>query len=172
MAKRLSTPPPSSSVAKLLEPGIGAAAIRPVNPASGAPAGAPEGRPAAPPPAATGEPADVKRELTLTRSTDETLQELVAIYQRATGCRLHASHLMRSMLRALQQLLPEIERAAESLGPLRRPSNATGREAERDAFECRLAASLLAALRGDAGIPGQEARAFARAQEGVLGNDG
>jgi Arc/MetJ-type ribon-helix-helix transcriptional regulator len=98
-------------------------------------------------PEPTGEPADVKRELTLTRSTDQTLDELVALYQRATGSRVHASHVMRALLRALSLALPEIERSATALGPLRRPSNAPGREAERDEFEARLAESLLAGLR-------------------------
>jgi hypothetical protein len=96
---------------------------------------------------ATGEPADIKRELTLTRSTDDTLSELLALFQRTTGCRLHTSHLMRAMLKVLCQAMPEIEREARALGPLRRPSNASGREAERDEFESRLAASLRAGLR-------------------------
>ena len=156
MAKPLSALPPSSSVAKLLEPGIGAAAIRTFVPApTGTPAGgeagvriplqAPDPGPQAVP---TGEAADVKREFTLTRSSDATLDELVAIYQRTTGCKLHASHVMRAVLRALGEALPEIEREAIALGPLRRPSNATGKESERDAFEARIAASLRAGMRG------------------------
>jgi hypothetical protein len=160
MAKPLTTMPPSSSVAKLLEPGIGAAATRPMAiPHAGVPAGPQAGSPApsrtdaAPTPdgtdsvVATGEQPDIKREFTLTRSTDDTLSELVALYQRTTGCRLHASHLMRGLLKVLRQAMPEVEREAWALGPLRRPSNASGREAERDEFESRLAASLLAGLR-------------------------
>src|SRR5438045_903038 len=123
MAKPLTTIPPSSSVAKLLEPGIGAAATRPMAfPHAGVPAGPQAGAPAlaraeaAPamdeadsvPP--TGEQPDIKREFTLTRSTDDTLSELVALYQRTTGCRLHASHLMRAILKVLRQAMPEVER--------------------------------------------------------------
>jgi hypothetical protein len=160
MAKPLTTIPPSSSVAKLLEPGIGAAATRPmVNPHAGRPAGPQAGAPApshpdaapaadeADPAPATGEQPDIKREFTLTRSTDDTLSELVALYQRTTGCRLHASHLMRALLKVLRQAMPDVEHEARALGPLRRPSNASGREAERDEFESRLAASLSAGLR-------------------------
>jgi hypothetical protein len=160
MAKPLTSLPPSSSVAKLLEPGIGAAATRPMAvPHAGMPAGPPAGAPApsrsdAAPDAdetdftpATGEQPDIKREFTLTRSTDDTLSELLALYQRTTGCRLHTSHLMRALLKALRQAMPEVEREARVLGPLRRPSNASGREAERDEFESRLGASLLAGLR-------------------------
>jgi hypothetical protein len=160
MAKPLTSIPPSSSVAKLLEPGIGAAATRPTAvPHAGMPAGPQAGAPApsradAAPAEdeidsvpATGELPDIKREFTLTRSTDDTLSELLALYQRTTGCKLHTSHLMRSLLKALRQAMPEVEREARVLGPLRRPSNASGREAERDEFESRLAASLLAGLR-------------------------
>jgi hypothetical protein len=156
MPKPLITTPPSSSVAKLLEPGVGAAAMKPAPAHPGAravgDAGVREPAPAGEP-GPTGEPADIKRELTLTRTTDRTLDELVAIYQRATGSRVHASHVMRALLRALGPSLPEIDRAAAGLGPIRRPSNAPGREAERDAFEIRLAESLLAGLRagGQAG---------------------
>lgn len=155
MAKPLTMSPPTSSVAKLLEPGLGAAALRPVGPPPGAPALPPTGGPVdgrtvgAPATAApTGEPADIKREFTLTRATDATLNELLAIYQREAACRLHSSHLMRAILRALGRALPEIEREAARLGALKRPRNAAGQEAERDEFEERLAFSLLAGLRG------------------------
>ena len=161
MAKPLNSIPPSSSVAKLLEPGIGAAATRPLAlPQTGSHAAPHAGVPAAPvvrdrppfqgePPVAhpSGEPADIKRELTLTRSTDDTLSELLALFQRTTGCRLHTSHLMRALLKVLRHAMPEVEREARALGPLRRPSNASGREAERDEFEARLAVALLAGLR-------------------------
>jgi hypothetical protein len=151
VAKPLSTIPPTSSVAKLLEPGIGAAAIRPV---AGTPARTPAGPHAGVPASSlaqaatpTGEPADIKRELTLTRTADRTVEDLLSLFQRTTGCRLHASHLMRALLHAVRLSLPEIEREAEALGPLRRPSNAVGKEAERDAFEARIAACLHAGVR-------------------------
>src|SRR5262245_36826594 len=157
MAKALSTIPPSSSVAKLLEPGVGAAALKPARPPAGlrgdGDAGLREDGDAGPrgPTHAVPEPsggaADIKRELTLTRSSNQALDELVALYQRTTGSRVHASHVMRALLRAVSLYLPEIERAATALGPLRRARHGPGREAERDAFEDRLAESLLAGLR-------------------------
>jgi hypothetical protein len=165
MAKQLKTTPPTSSVAKLLDPGIGAAVTRPSasEPATSTVPGAEQ-------PAVsrtdlhhnaisavsrqTGEPADIKREFTLTRGTDDTLSELLALYQRTTGCRLHSSHLMRALLRVLREAMPELEREASALGPLRRPSNASGREAERDEFEAQLAKSLRAGLRAG-GHPGR-----------------
>src|SRR4051812_28583927 len=94
MAKPLTVLPPTSSVAKLLDPGIGAAALRPISQPAGGPVhgrtGAQEG-PGTPltPVAPTGEPADIKREFTLTRSADSTLNELLALLQRQTGSRLH-----------------------------------------------------------------------------------
>lgn len=154
MAKPLSSMPPTSSVAKLLEPGVGVAALRPVPPASpgepAAPHAGTQARPHAEAPGAarqTGEPADIKREFTLTRAADDALTEFLAVFQRATGCKLHSSHLMRAVLRALRHAAPEIEREAGRLGPLKRPSNAVGREAERDEFEVRIAAAIVAGMR-------------------------
>lgn len=47
----------------------------------------------------------------------------------------------------LSHALPDLEREAVRLGPMRRPSNARGAEAERDDFERRLAARLHGGLR-------------------------
>jgi hypothetical protein len=145
MAKSLSSPQPSSSVAKLLDPGIGAAALRPV-PQAGVPAFPPAGLPEGGQ-ALTGEPANLKREFVLTSAAEETLNRLVALYGRATGAKLANSHVLRAVLHALEHALPELEKQASHLGPLRRPSNARGHEAERDGFERRIAAALVAGLR-------------------------
>lgn len=153
MAKPLTITQPSSSVAKLLEPGVGQAAVRPTFPPhepqrAGEPAGVPAGPRAGtrefPP---TGEPANVKREFVLTASSEESLRRLLVLYERATGAKLTGSHLLRALLRAVDEALPEIERAASGLGPLKRPSNARGGEAGREEFERRLAESLLAGMR-------------------------
>jgi hypothetical protein len=143
MAKPLAHPQPRSSVASLLDPGVGAAATRP---APGIPAFPPAGTPADEP-ARTGEPANIKREFVLTRGADETLRKLVALCEQATGTRLTNSHVLRAILRALELAMPELEREAARLGPLKRPSNAKGNEADRDEFEQRLAACLHAGLR-------------------------
>src|SRR5215468_6118489 len=98
MPKALSTIPPSSSVAKLLEPGVGAAALKPARPLTGLREDGDAG-PQAPThavPEPSGEAADIKRELTLTRTTGQALDELVTVYQRTTGSRVHASHVMRA----------------------------------------------------------------------------
>lgn len=150
MAKPLTLSQPSSSVAKLLEPGVGQAAVRPTflqtpePPAPGSPA-PPHSR--IPDPALTGEPANVKREFVLTPSGEESLRRLQAIYERATGAKLTGSHMLRALLRVVDAALPDIEREAARLGPLKRPSNARGGEAERDEFERRIAACLLAGMR-------------------------
>ena len=43
--------------------------------------------------------------------------------------------------------MPDVEKQAWQIGKLKRPSNARGREAEREEYEKRLAATLLAGLR-------------------------
>ena len=48
---------------------------------------------------------------------------------------------------ALEHAIPQLEKQASSLGPLRRPSNARGHEAQRDGFERRIAAALVSGLR-------------------------
>jgi hypothetical protein len=43
--------------------------------------------------------------------------------------------------------MPELEKEAWQIGKLRRPSNARGKEAEREEYEKRIAASLLSGMR-------------------------
>jgi hypothetical protein len=135
MAKPLSGSLPTSAVARLLEPGVARAALAepPV--------------PRGDPPAQTGETPDIKREFILTRSADESLSHLTTLYSRATGTNVTNSHFFRAVLQTLMHAMPEIEQQAWQIGRLRRPSNARGREAERDEYERRIAASLLAGMR-------------------------
>lgn len=135
MARPLTNLPPMSSVSRLLEPGAGRAAL--AEPVREPPA------PAQP----TGETPRVKREFLLTGSADETLGDLTALLSKATGTDVTNSHFLRAVLLALRHALPEVEREAWQVGGLRRPSNARGREAEREAYERALAAVLLRGLR-------------------------
>jgi hypothetical protein len=134
MPKPLYVPQPSSSVRNLLEPGVGRAALAGTTPEA-APAGA------------TGETPDVKREFILTQTADDTLGHVVTLYSKATGTQVSNSHFLRALLKALAQVLPDLEREAWQLGRLRRPSNARGREAEREEYERTLAGALLRGLR-------------------------
>jgi hypothetical protein len=135
MAKPLTSALPSSAVARLLEPGVARAAL--VEPPASA----------AKPPESTGETPDIKREFILTQSTDDALGHLTSLYSKATGTNVTNSHFLRALLKALMHAMPEVERQAWQIGKLRRPSNARGREAERDEYEKRIAASLLAGMR-------------------------
>ncbi len=94
-----------------------------------------------------GETPSIKRELVLTRSADETLTRLVDTFRHATRARLTTSHAMRALLKAVAMQLDLIEREARRIGPLRLPSNARGREFDRDRFEALLADAVLAAMR-------------------------
>jgi hypothetical protein len=146
MAKPLTKDQPSSSVANLLNSQVVAAALGPTKPVGVATGGEAK---------ATGEPVNRTREFHLTASTDATLKRAVEVFNEATGSNLTNSHFFRAVLLAVAQAMPELEREAAKLGPLKRPSNAPGHEADRDEFERKLADAFLAGIRAyrHAGVP-------------------
>ncbi len=145
MAKALSNKPPSSSVARLFDQSAVARALSPANSSGQQPDAtklqpmAHDSRPL--------QPTVIKREFVLTPRTEESLARLVQVYRNATGTRLSNSHVMRAVLRGVAHGMPAIEREADRLGPLKLPSNAKGREAEREQFETALASAFVAAMR-------------------------
>lgn len=139
MAKPLTNEVPSSAVARLLEPGIGRAAL------AEAPA-----KPEAPVQSA-GEVPNVKREFILTQSTDETLTHMTSLLSKATGTDVSNSHFLRVLLKVLEGARPEIEKQAWAVGSLKRPSNARGKERDRERYEEALARALGAGLGRGAG---------------------
>ncbi len=146
MARTLRESPPSSSVARLLDPG---AVERALAPAHGSLRVAHsdlkiESRE----PAATARERPIKREILLTRETDVALDELVQIFRDATGARLTTSHVVRALLRGIKHTIPSLRRAAQQVGRVRLPSNAPAHQAERDAFEQRLAEAFMEVVRG------------------------
>ena len=149
MPKPLDKPQPSSSVANMLDLGVGAAALAtpsrrehvpPTPVANDIP---PQPGPAEP----AGEPANIHRQFILTRSADETLKKLVRIYSRAGGVDLKSSEVMRAVLIALEHAAPELEREAARIGRLKRPKNDRGNEGLRDRLERRIARAIIAGAR-------------------------
>jgi hypothetical protein len=100
--------------------------------------------------APTGEPANIKREFVLSPSTDETFSRLVELYRRSTGTRLSSSHVARAMLKGVAACMASLEREAETIGRLRLPGNARGREGERERFEDRIAEAFTNGFRSAA----------------------
>src|SRR5215212_3818434 len=145
MPKPLDKPQPTSSVANMLDLGVGAAALaKPprrenVLPTSVANEIPPQPVPAEPP----GEPANIHSQFILTRSADETLKKLVRIYSRAGGVDLKSSEVMRAVLLALEHAAPELEREAARIGRLKRPKNDRGNEGLRDRLERRIARAII-----------------------------
>jgi len=174
MAKPLREPPPTSSVARLLDVEAASRALAPAQPAAPEPSkpanlDAPALTPSTPPlrqsealpvhhvsppnlssAAPTGEPANIKRELVLSPSTEETFSRLVELYRRSTGTRLSSSHVARAMLKGVAACMASLEREAEAIGRLRLPGNARGREGEREQFEDRIAESFVNGVRSAA----------------------
>lgn len=143
MARTLDSPPPSSSMAPLLDVSAAQRAIT-----------APRLQPQAAALSLTtatrvarklNEPTTrfVKRELTLDRAADAMLTDLIQLLRTATDTRLTASHVVRATLRAIAACRPALEHEAHRLGPMKLPSNASGRERERDEFEQRIADAVL-----------------------------
>jgi hypothetical protein len=179
MPKPILGPAPTSSVARLFDSGAAARALAPVDaraagadavpvprsaaaehataePTSPWPAPPQAGVPGREPLPATGEPANLKRELVLTRSADEAFTRLVDLYRRSTGTRLTGSHVARAMLSAVAHAMPYVEREARRLGAMRLPGNARGREGERERFEAEIARAFLRGLRAAADLePGE-----------------
>jgi hypothetical protein len=91
----------------------------------------------------TGEAVDKQREFQLTRSTDETLEDLVTLYRRSTGAELTRSHVLRAVLKAVAERMPRLRQEAGGIGPLRRPSNAKGFEEAREEFEEQIKQAFL-----------------------------
>lgn len=145
MAKALKHSPPTSSVGRLLDKSAVARALSPASPlpqASKTCEDAPQISDFT-----DHTPKLLKREFVLTPTTEDALTRLVQVYRNATGTRLSNSHVIRAVLRGVAHGLSAIEREANCIGPLRLPSNAKGREAEREQFENMLTSSFIAAMR-------------------------
>jgi len=149
MPKPLDKPQPTSSVANMLDLGVGAAALAKPSHRENVPP-TPIANDIPPQPAPTepaGEPANIHRQFILTRSADETLKKLVRIYSRAGGVDLKSSEVMRAVLIALEHAAPELEREAARIGRLKRPKNDRGNEGLRDRLERRIARAIIAGAR-------------------------
>ena len=149
MPKTLTEPPPTSSVARLLDKGAVARALSP-GPSPLRVSSASFDVAAVSLVSGHGEIAQqspIKREFVLSRETDATLATLVSVYRQATGSRLSASHIVRALLRAAEHGLESIDREAQRLGLLKLPSNGKDHEAERKVFEAKLAGGFIAAMR-------------------------
>jgi len=96
---------------------------------------------------ATGEIPTIKREFILTHSTDNTLQDVVRVFSRATGTNLTNSHFLRVLMKTLAHAMPELEKKASQIGELKRPGNARGREADREEYEQAIVEAVVSALR-------------------------
>ncbi len=92
----------------------------------------------------------VKREFVLTPEADATLDRLVELYRRATRTRLSSSHVIRSMLLACRQAMDAFFSELSAMQPMKLPSNAQGRDAERNRFESALADAFRNAMRRSA----------------------
>ncbi len=100
-------------------------------------------------PKLTGAPVDITREFHLTRRTARTLKRAVDIYGEAIGGSITNSHFLRALLIVVEDAIPHLEEEAAKLrlSALKRPSNAPGFEAEREAFEQERAEAIITGLR-------------------------
>ena len=83
----------------------------------------------------------------LTASTDRTLKRLIMGYSETTGLDIKHSEMLRAMLMVIENTMPQLLRAAQEIGPLRRPKNDRGKESQREEMERRIAHALAAGMR-------------------------
>lgn len=148
MAKALTTQPPSSSVARLLD---SAAATRAI---AGRPSFSNDTReldaertftlPSVP----RDVPRMPKRELSLCGETDATLETMVHRLRSGTGARVTPSQVVRAMLRAFAPVADLVDRHAAANGPWRMPATSREARVSRQEFDARLAVVLRETLRG------------------------
>lgn len=164
MPKPLREPPPTSSLARLFDgtaasraltqppPDEHRAQIEPQNGRIQSPDDEVGTMPRAKPSRAalTEETSGTKREIVLSMSTDETFTRLIELYRRSTGTRLSGSHVVRAMLRGVSKCFEALEREAADIGRLKLPSNARGREGERNRFEDTIAEAIVNGIRSAA----------------------
>lgn len=144
MPRTLSKPPPSSSVARLLNAESVSRALQPL--ASASP---PVGAASPSTSTATHRPPLVKREFVLNAAAATTLDAVVDRLRAGTGTRLNASHALRSLLLTLNPRLASLEALAASLRPWKLPPNGESHSGERAAFEQRLAEILRRSVQCD-----------------------
>lgn len=139
MAKTLHDPTPASAVARLFDPALAQRATqRHV---------ASQPSPHSESVAVQERPTHIKRECTLTASTDEALSRVTELIRRSTGARVNASTSMRALLRLVSIAWPRLEDELRALGTLRVPSNGPGSEVRRQHIEERIAAAIARAIR-------------------------
>lgn len=161
MAKPLRTPPPSSSVVRLFD--LDAAARAVAAPAVTREAEALDSQQqepvisarvsANPAPAVTSP--HIKREFVFTPAAEATFSQLVELYRRSTGTKLTASHVARAVMKGVAHCMEYLEREARRIGPLKLPSNARGRELERERFEARIADAFITGIRSAPSMDGE-----------------
>lgn len=149
MAKTLRDPTPTSSVARLLDRDVAARAIEP---RTGVPlpelpvAGHAMERNA---PQRLGAPV-IKREFILTESADETFTRVLMLFRRATRTRMTASHLFRAMMIGLSHCFTALEKESVRMREERLPPNGPAFEAQRIAYEGRIAEAFVSGIRSAA----------------------
>lgn len=157
MAEPLRREQPSSSVATLFRKDVARAAVAapglhtpvappPVEERPPEPVERPQTRPAVAV-APTGEPTNVLRQFQLTATADATLRRVMRAYSDASGLDLNRSEFLRALISVLEHSIPQHERAARSVGSLRRPKNDPWLLHKRDELERRLARALHEAFR-------------------------
>jgi hypothetical protein len=153
MSKPLVRPQRSSSVAGILDPGIGARALE--KPADQivsilpTPIERPHTTPIFERPVAkTTAPIEtINRQFILTKNSDKILKEIVSIYGEATGLEIKHSEWLRSVLIAVAHALPELKREASAIGKLKRPKNEKSNREIQEIMERKIAKAFVAGMR-------------------------
>ena len=98
------------------------------------------------------EPANVLRQFSLTHNADRMLKKMISVYSEATGIDLKHSEFLRAVLVAVEHAMPELTREASLIGQLKRPKNDRSNEAIREQMERKIAKAFVAGMRAVAAL--------------------
>lgn len=142
MPRTLIRPPPTSSIARLLDAESVSRALKPVPQIEHEPVPA-----EAPNRAESSVSASVKREFVLTSDTAAILDAMVGRLRTGTKTRLSASHAIRSLLWTVRPCLALLDDVLAGSRPWKLPPNGGLYHAERVAYEQRIADAIAMVLR-------------------------
>jgi hypothetical protein len=94
-----------------------------------------------------GEVPTIHRQVVLTPTSNLAFDDVIRLISQATGSRISMSHFFRAVLKVISHARPELEKALQELGKVKRPKNVRGEEARREDYERKIARAILDAIK-------------------------
>ena len=95
----------------------------------------------------TGEMAEVKKQFLLTETTLGYLDGTLEVFKSATGAKISQSLFLRSIIKAIHRMKPQLEIEAREIGKVKLPQKIRGKEHLREQLENQIAEAILSSAR-------------------------